>query len=625
MSLHPVIAEVTERIIERSRGSRAAYIDKIEHAKRIGPHRGTLSCGNLAHGFAVKDKPGKDALAGNKRSNIGIVSAYNEMLSAHEPLGDFPPLIKDAAWKAGGVAQFAGGVPAMCDGVTQGQPGMELSLFSRDNIAMSTAIALTHNMFDAALCLGICDKIVPGLMIGALSFGNLPVIFVPGGPMTSGLSNKIKSEIRQKFAAGEIGRDELLEAESQSYHSPGTCTFYGTANSNQLLMEFMGVHLPGTSFVNPRTPLRDALTRAAAERVLQITEMSEDYRPLGRIINEKALVNGIVGLLASGGSTNHTMHIVAMARAAGVRIDWTDFAEISAVVPLMARVYPNGVADVNHFAAAGGIQFMIRELLAAGLVHDDVSTVVGDGLHRYTQEPFLDGDELVWREGVSESLDTDVLRGVAEPFAATGGLRVLTGNLGRGIIKISAVEKQHRTIHAPAKVFPSQEHVLEAYQAGELERDTAIVVINQGPRGNGMPELHKLTPSLGVLQDKGYQVALITDGRMSGASGKIPAAIQITPEARLGGLIGRVRDGDMIWLDSEAGELRVEVDDAELEAREPTTFEDKPETEFGFGRELFAVFRRNVGSAEEGACALLDAQPAETETRTTVAEQEPAE
>ncbi|MES1952014.1 phosphogluconate dehydratase [Salinisphaera sp. S4-8] len=625
MSLHPVIEDVTQRVIARSRDTRAAYLAKIDHAQSVGPHRGKLSCGNLAHGFAVEDKPGKDALAGQKRPNVGIVSAYNEMLSAHQPLGDFPPIIKQAAWDAGGVAQFAGGVPAMCDGVTQGQPGMELSLFSRDTIAMATAVALTHNMFDGALCLGVCDKIVPGLMIGALSFGHLPVIFVPGGPMTSGLSNKIKSEVRQRFAAGEIGRDELLKAESMSYHSPGTCTFYGTANSNQLLMEFMGLHLPGSSFVNPNTPLRDALTRAAAKRVVAITELSEDYRPIGRIVDEKAIINGIVGLLASGGSTNHTMHIVAMARAAGVKIDWTDFAEISAVVPLMARVYPNGVADVNHFAAAGGIQFMIRELLAAGLLHEDVSTVVGDGLHRYTQEPFLDRDELVWREGAEESHDTDVLRGVAEPFAATGGLRVLTGNLGRGIIKISAVEKQHRTIHAPAKVFPSQEHVLAAYQAGELERDTAIVVINQGPRGNGMPELHKLTPSLGVLQDKGYQVALITDGRMSGASGKIPAAIQITPEARLGGLIGRIRDGDMIALDAEAGTLRVEVDDAELEAREPTTFDDQPESEFGFGRELFAVFRRNVGSAEEGACALLDAQPADTETRTTVTEPEPAE
>ena len=625
MSLNPVIAAVTERIVRRSRDSRREYLAKIEHAKRVGPHRGRLSCGNLAHGFAVKDRPGKEALAGDRRANIGIVSAYNEMLSAHEPLGAFPPLIKEAAWNAGGVAQFAGGVPAMCDGVTQGQPGMELSLFSRDTIAMATAIALTHNMFDAALCLGVCDKIVPGLMIGSLSFGHLPVIFVPGGPMTSGLSNKVKSQIRQQFAAGEIGRDELLEAESQSYHSPGTCTFYGTANSNQLLMEFMGLHLPGSSFVNPGTPLRDALTRAAAERVLRITEMADDYRPIGRIVDEKALVNGIVGLLASGGSTNHTMHIVAMARAAGVVIDWSDFAEISAAVPLMARVYPNGTADVNHFAAAGGIQFLIRELLAAGLLHDDVSTVVGDGLHRYTQEPFLEDGALVWREGVATSHDTAVLRGVAEPFASTGGLRVLQGNLGRGIVKISAVEKEHRTLRAPARVFASQEHVLAAYQAGELERDTAIVVINQGPRGNGMPELHKLTPSLGVLQDKGYRVALITDGRMSGASGKIPAAIQITPEARLGGPIGRIRDGDMIVLDAEAGALSVEVDDAELAAREPTVFDDEPETEFGFGRELFAVFRRNVGSAEEGACALLDAQPAAADTRTTARESEPAE
>ncbi|MES1926719.1 phosphogluconate dehydratase [Salinisphaera sp. T31B1] len=608
MALHPVIDDVTRRIIERSRDTRGDYLARIEHAASQGPHRGHLSCGNLAHGFAAEDTPSKDALAAGQRPNVAIVSAYNDMLSAHQPLGDFPPIIKEAAWAAGGVAQFAGGTPAMCDGVTQGQPGMELSLFSRDVIAMATAVALTHNMFDAALCLGICDKIVPGLLIGALSFGHLPTIFVPGGPMPSGLPNKIKAKVRERYAAGEIGRDELLKAESLSYHSPGTCTFYGTANSNQLLMEFMGLHLPGTSFVNPGTPLRDALTRAAAARVVGLTALGDDYRPIGRIIDEKAIVNGIVGLLASAGSTNHTMHLVAIARAAGVQIDWTDFSEISAVVPQMAKVYPNGTADVNHFHAAGGIQYMIRDLLDAGLVHEDVKTVVGDGLHRYTQEPFLDGDELIWREGASESHDTDVLRPSADAFSPTGGLNVLQGNLGRGIIKVSAVEKEHRTVRAEARVFPHQEAVLEAYKADQLNQDAVIVVINQGPRGNGMPELHKLTPALGQLQNQGYQVALLTDGRMSGASGKIPAAIQITPEASLGGLIGRIRDGDMIALDSDAGTLDVEVDTAELEAREPTTFANDVDSEYGFGRELFSVFRRNVGSAEQGACALIDAQ-----------------
>ena len=608
MTLHPVIDDVTQRIIERSRDTRRDYLARIDHAAAQGPHRGSLSCGNLAHGFAAEGESSKDALAAGQRPNVAIVSAYNDMLSAHQPLGDFPPIIKDAAWKAGGVAQFAGGTPAMCDGVTQGQPGMELSLFSRDVIAMATAVALTHNMFDATLCLGICDKIVPGLLIGALSFGHLPTIFVPGGPMPSGLPNKIKAKVRERYAAGEIGREELLKAESQSYHSPGTCTFYGTANSNQLLMEFMGLHLPGASFINPGTPMREALTRAAAERVVGLTALGDDYRPVGHIIDEKAMVNGIVGLLASAGSTNHTMHLVAIARAAGVLIDWTDFAEISAVVPQMARVYPNGTADVNHFQAAGGIQYMIRDLLAAGLVHDDVQTVVGDGLHRYTQEPFLDGDELIWREGAEVSHDTEVLRGVAEPFSPTGGLNVLQGSLGRGIIKVSAVEKEHRTVRAPARVFPHQEAVLEAYKADELNQDTVIVVINQGPRGNGMPELHKLTPAMGQLQNQGYKVALLTDGRMSGASGKIPAAIQITPEAKLGGLIGRLRDGDMIALDSDAGTLDVEVDLAELEAREPTTFDNDVDSEYGFGRELFSVFRQNVGSAEQGACALLDAQ-----------------
>ena len=605
MALNPVIEAVTDRIIERSRPTRGDYLKRMDAAASKGPNRASLSCGNLAHGFASEGQPAKDVLAETQRPNIAIVSSYNDMLSAHQPFADYPPIIKQAAWAAGGVAQFAGGTPAMCDGVTQGQPGMELSLFSRDVIAMATAIALSHNMFDGALCLGICDKIVPGLMMGALSFGHLPVVFVPGGPMTSGLSNTMKSKVRERYAAGEIGRAELLKAESLSYHSPGTCTFYGTANSNQMLMEFMGVHLPGASFVNPGTPLRDALTRAATERVIQSTALGEDYNPLGRIIDEKAVVNGIVGLMTSGGSTNHTMHLVAMARAAGVLVDWDDFAEISAAVPLMARVYPNGVADVNHFHAAGGLQFMINRLLNAGLLHDDVQTVVGFGLARYTQEPLFEGETLGWRDGASQSHDTDVLRGVDAPFANTGGLCVLNGNLGRGIIKISAVKKEHCAVRAPARVFVSQEAVLKAFDNGELEGDMVVVIPAQGPRGNGMPELHKLTPPLGVLQGRGQQIALLTDGRMSGASGKIPAAIQITPEATTGGPIGKIRDGDIIALDAYAGKLDVEVAPDELAARDVTRFDQEPETEYGFGRELFAVYRQNAASAEQGAGPLL--------------------
>lgn len=605
MQLHPVIEEVTQRIIERSRDSRKDYLRRMDEAGRNGPHRTELSCGNLAHGFASCGDPAKDALAGQQRPNIGIVSAYNDMLSAHQPLAAFPELIKAAAWDAGGVAQFAGGVPAMCDGVTQGQPGMELSLFSRDVIAMATAVALTHNMFDGAVCLGVCDKIVPGLLIGALSFGHLPVVFIPAGPMTSGLGNTIKAKVRERFAAGEIGRDELLKAESMSYHSPGTCTFYGTANSNQLLMEFMGLHLSGTSFVNPGTELRDALTRSAAERVVGLTELGGNYTPISRVIDEKALVNGIVGLLASGGSTNHTMHLVAIARAAGIIIDWNDFSEISAVVPLMARVYPNGVADVNHMRAAGGIQFMIRTLLDAGLLHEDVTTIEGQGLHHYTREPFLESGKLAWREGAAESHDTDVLRAPAEPFAKSGGLRVLDGNVGRGIIKVSAVEPEHRKVRAPARVFATQEAVLEAFQAGDLDEDAIVVIPNQGPRGNGMPELHKLTPTLSVLQSRGRQVALVTDGRMSGASGKIPAAIQITPEADSGGVIGKIRDGDVLELDAEAGRLHLDVDEAELAERPVAQRRPVEATEFGFGRELFALFRRNAAPAEQGAGPVL--------------------
>ena len=593
------VSKVTEQIRQRSRDSRRSYLERTEQARRAGPNRSELPCGNLAHAFAACETDVKAAYKANARPNLAIISAYNDMLSAHQPLQTFPAVIKDAAWKAGGMAQFAGGVPAMCDGVTQGQTGMELSLFSRDVIAMSTAVALSHNMFDGALCLGVCDKIVPGLLIGALSFGHLPTVFVPAGPMVSGMSNIEKAKIRQAYAVGEISRDELLEAESKSYHSAGTCTFYGTANSNQLLMEFMGLQLPGTSFVNPDTPLRLALTRAATARAVAITERGGQYTPLAEVLDEKALVNGMIGLLASGGSTNHTLHLVAIGRAAGIRINWEDFDRLSSAVPLLARVYPNGTADVNHFQAAGGIPFMIRELLQAGLLHPDVHTIAGDGMDNYLQEPFLEGEEVAWKEGPSESLDRDVLRGIAEPFDATGGLRLLKGNLGRAVIKVSAVKPSHRQIIAPARVFTSQEAVTAAFKAGEFTGDVVVVVMNQGPRANGMPELHKLTPALGVLQDKGFRVALVTDGRMSGASGKVPAAIQLSPESACGGPLARVRDGDIIRLDAVAGTLEIEADEAEFTSRVPNIGPGE-DNDTGMGRELFSLFRQNALSAEEG-------------------------
>jgi phosphogluconate dehydratase len=603
MNLHHTIEDVTERIRRRSAGSRAQYLQRVAEAQQDEPQRRRLSCGNLAHGFAACDDDGKAALKGDQRPNLAIVSAYNDMLSAHQPLQAFPALIKDAAWKAGGVAQFAGGVPAMCDGVTQGRPGMELSLFSRDTIAMASAVALSHDMFDAALFLGVCDKIVPGMLIGALSFGHLPVVFIPAGPMVSGLGNIEKAKIRQAYAAGRIGREELLDAESKSYHGPGTCTFYGTANSNQLLMEFMGLQLPGTSFVNPNTPLRDALTRAAAARAVALTRTGGTYTPLAQVFDEKSLVNGMVGLLASGGSTNHTIHLVAIARAAGLLIDWGDFEELSEAVPLLARVYPNGTADVNHFQAAGGIPFMLRELLGAGLLHEDVSTIAGPGLRQYLQEPFLEGDEVRWREGPEQTLDPSVLRGAKEPFDTTGGLRLLSGNLGRAIIKVSAVDAAHRLVEAPARVFTDQDQVIAAFEAGEFEDDVVVVVINQGPRANGMPELHKLTPLLGVLQDRGQQVALVTDGRMSGASGRVPAAIQVSPEAANGGALGQLRDGDIVRVDAEAGVLEVEADEETLAAREPAPGPDV-RVSFGLGRELFGLFRAHARSAEEGGSPL---------------------
>lgn len=601
-SLHPRLTAVTDRIIERSNATRHAYLARIEHAQGQFPARGVLSCANLAHGFAGLEGQDKIAIRAMRQPNIGIVSAYNEMLSAHAPYRDFPDIIKQAAREAGGIAQFAGGVPAMCDGITQGNAGMELSLFSRETIAMSTAIALTHNMFDAALCLGICDKIVPGLLIGALQFGHLPTIFVPAGPMTSGLSNDEKAKIRQQFATGAVGRDVLLDSEARAYHGHGTCTFYGTANSNQLLMEIMGLHLPGTAFVHPHTPLRDALTAEAARRVLQLTAQGAHYTPIGHVIDEKAIVNGIVALLATGGSTNHTLHLVAIARAAGIVIDWNDFDDLSRAVPLLAKIYPNGKADINHYHAAGGMAFLTRTLLEAGLLHDDVTTVAGAGLSaHYTREPRLVNGKLAWIDGPRESHDKAVLRSTAESFQPDGGLRLVQGRLGRGVIKISAVAPQHRSVTAPAIVFDSQEGVQAAFDRGELERDCVVVVRFQGARANGMPELHRLTPLLGVLQDKGLRVALVTDGRMSGASGKVPAVIHLSPEALLDGPLGKVRSGDVITLDAEAGRLDVDVDEAEWARRANEKPVHRREHELGFGRELFGVFRAAALPAEQGA------------------------
>ena len=544
----------------------------------------------------------KQALTGTATANIGIVSAFNDMLSAHQPFETYPAVIKRAAAARGAIAQFAGGVPAMCDGVTQGQDGMDLSLFSRDVIAMSTAIALSHDMFDAAICLGVCDKIVPGLTIGALSFGHLPVIFAPAGPMVSGLPNKEKARIREEYAAGRIGRDELLAAESASYHSPGTCTFYGTANSNQMLMEFMGLQLPGGSFVNPGTELREQLTVAAVETVLGNIDHGEHYIPIAEVVDEKAVVNGIVGLLATGGSTNHTLHLVAMAAAAGVRIDWTDFSELSAAVPLLARVYPNGLADVNHFHAAGGLGFVIGQLLDAGLLHEDVQTILGPGMRRFCVEPTLESGTLEWRPAQSESLDTEIVRSVDDPFDAEGGMRTVDGNIGRAIVKVSAVAEEHYAITAPAIVFESQAAFTQAFNDGALERDFVAVLPCQGPSANGMPELHKLTPYLGVLQNRGFKVALLTDGRMSGASGKVLAAIQVTPEAVRGGTIGKILDGDIVTIDASEGIFSVTADD-DPAAREPREF-DVSSGHVGMGRELFATFRARASGAEAGASCL---------------------
>ncbi|WP_199261762.1 phosphogluconate dehydratase [Paracoccus binzhouensis] len=600
MTLHATIDRVTDRIRERSIHSRSAYLAKIARAAEEGPRRAHLSCGNQAHAYAAM--PDKQDLATTRKPNIGIVTAYNDMLSAHQPYERYPDLIRQAAHAAGATAQVAGGVPAMCDGVTQGRPGMELSLFSRDVIALASGVALTHDVFDAALYLGVCDKIVPGLIIAAGTFGHIPAVFVPAGPMPSGLPNDEKSKVRQQFATGEVGREALMAAEMASYHAPGTCTFYGTANTNQMLMEFMGLHLPGSSFVNPNTPLREALTSAAVARAASITRLGNDYLPAGEVLDERAFVNGIVGLMATGGSTNLVLHLPAMARAAGVILDLEDFHDLSETVPLMARVYPNGLADVNHFHAAGGLGYMIGQLLEAGLLHEDVRTIAGGGLGAYASEPKLKDGRVEWVAGARETLNDKILRPAADPFAPTGGLKQLSGNLGRGVIKVSAVAPERHVIEAPARVFSDQEEVKAAFKRGEFTEDVVVVVRFQGPRANGMPELHSLTPTLAVLQDRGLRVALVTDGRMSGASGKVPAAIHISPEAADGGPLARLRDGDMVRLDAASGTLTCLAEG--FADRAPAEHDPAPSAE-GLGRELFAAFRRHVGPATEGAAVVV--------------------
>ncbi|PFG64032.1 6-phosphogluconate dehydratase [Thioclava sp. ES.031] len=601
MTLDATIARVTDRIRARSEGPRGDYLARMQAAADAGPARAHLSCGNQAHAYAAMGED-KDALAAERAPNVGIVTAYNDMLSAHQPFETFPQTIKAALREVGATAQVAGGVPAMCDGVTQGQPGMDLSLFSRDVIAMAAAVSLSHNTFDAALYMGVCDKIVPGLIMAAATFGHIPAIFIPAGPMTSGLPNDEKAKVRQQFAAGEVGRDALMEAEMASYHGPGTCTFYGTANTNQMLMEFMGLHLPGASFVNPNTPLREALTVAGAKRAAEITALGNDYRPASEVLDEKAFVNGLVGLMATGGSTNHILHLPAMARAAGIVLDLEDFDEISSVVPLMAKVYPNGLADVNHFHAAGGLQFMIRHLLSAGLLHEDAKTVAGDGLTRYTQEPKITENGLIWEEADPESQNEKILRKPADPFQKTGGLKQLEGNLGRGVIKVSAVKPERHIIEAPVRVFKEQHEVKDAFKAGEFTSDTIVVVRFQGPKANGMPELHSLTPTLAVLQDRGLKVALVTDGRMSGASGKVPAAIHVSPEAADGGSLAKLQDGDMVRLDATTGELTCLTEG--FESRTPVV-PDLSGNQYGLGRELFGAFRTHVGPSTKGASVVL--------------------
>lgn len=601
MPLNPTIARVTERIIQRSEQTRGAYLERMKSLGEQGPRRAHLSCGNQAHAYAAMGSD-QSALIAQRQPNLGIVSAYNDMLSAHQPFQHFPDVIKEAARLNGATAQVAGGVPAMCDGVTQGQLGMELSLFSRDVIAMAAGIALSHNTFDGAIYLGVCDKIVPGLVMATGTFGFLPSIFLPAGPMPSGLSNDEKAKVRQQFAKGEVGRDELMRAEMASYHSPGTCTFYGTANSNQMLMEFMGLHLPGASFVQPNTELRDALTRAGTKRISEITALGDNYIPAYQVLSERAFVNGIVGLMATGGSTNLVLHLPAMARASGICLEIEDFDEISSVTPLMAKVYPNGLADVNHFHAAGGLGYLINDLLDAGLLHGDVTTLMGHGLDAYRQEPKLTTSGIQFVQGSTQSQNDKILRPSSDPFQKTGGLKQLHGNLGTGMIKISAVAPERHVIEAPARVFADQESVKDAFKAGEFTGDTVVVVRFQGPRSNGMPELHGLTPVLSVLQDRGLKVALVTDGRMSGASGKVPAAIHISPEAALGGPLAKVCDGDVIRVDATNGTLDVMVED--LEDRPNATI-DLSQNSAGLGRELFDVFRENVGLSTNGACVAI--------------------
>ena len=603
-TLNTTLAAVTARIEARSQEKRQAYLQVLANAKKPGPYRGGLGCANMAHAYAAMPANDKLVLRQERVPNLGVITAYNDMLSAHQPYERYPEFIRSAARAAGATAQIAGGVPAMCDGVTQGEDGMELSLFSRDVIALATAVGLSHNVFDAALFLGVCDKIVPGLFMGALQFGHLPAVFVPAGPMTSGLSNDEKSKVRQQYAQGLVSRETLLDAEQQAYHGPGTCTFYGTANSNQMLMEIMGLHLPGSSFVNPNTPLREALTQAAVQRAVALSQDKHNSIGMGHQIDAKVIVNGIVGLLATGGSTNHTMHLVAMARAAVWVINWDDFSDLSAVVPLLARVYPNGSADVNHFHAAGGMGYLIGQLLSVGLLHNDVQTIMGHGLQRYLVEPWLDQGQLAWRAATKTSADEDVLRPATQPFSSEGGLRLLKGNIGRAVVKVSAVKPEHRLVRAPAVVVTDQKQLAQLYKDGQLERDFVAVVRNQGPQANGMPELHKLTPLLGVLQDKGFKVALVTDGRMSGASGKVPAAIHVSPEAVDGGMIAKIQNGDMVRLDCEQQELVLEVSDTELAQRVAPT-DDVSAHQRGCGRDLFALFRQHAMHAEEGASPLL--------------------
>ncbi|CEG58061.1 phosphogluconate dehydratase [Legionella fallonii] len=602
--MHSVIAQVTARIRERSKQKRLEYLERIAMARVKGPLRSQLHCGNLAHGFAACAKQDKLNLRGATKANIAIISAYNEMLSAHQPYVTFPELIKQTIANAGGVAQFAGGVPAMCDGITQGQPGMELSLLSRDVIAMSAAIGLSHNMFDGGLLLGICDKIVPGLLMAALSFGHLPFIFVPAGPMPSGVSNQEKARIRQLYAEGKVDKNALLDVEAASYHSPGTCTFYGTANSNQLIIEMMGLQLPGSSFINPNTLFRDELTKAAALQILALTDLSTNYMPIGQMIDEKSIVNGIVGLLASGGSTNHTMHLIAIAANAGFIVTWDDFSQLSAVTPLIAKIYPNGHADINHFQRAGGMAYFIKTLLDAELLHPDVNTVVGFGLDKYTQKPILQSEQLSWVDGPASSNNTEVLTSVSNPFKKQGGLQLLRGNIGRAVIKTSGLSANHTVIKAPAVVCASQDEFEHLFHAGSLDKNCVVVVRFQGPKACGMPELHQLTPKLGVLMDKGYHVALVTDGRMSGASGKVPAAIHVIPEAIDGGLIAKIEQDDMILIDVERGILQVLVSDEVLAKRELAMMPNSDHL-YGMGRELFANLRAQFTGAEQGACSLF--------------------